>query len=149
LYDVFAELGLLQICYDLGKVQESGKEVKKEEWIAQIIAVLKGKDEETKQQALAKLFAYGDCMKAELFKYAPSDTQPFPKTPFPHSNGLLTSTSHPTSHAPWSLTKSLNHTHQSHQRSKSFRMSKHGWWTLGERGDVLTQYIASTLLVLG
>jgi hypothetical protein len=58
LYDVFAELGLLQICFDLGEAQRSGKEIRKEEWIGQIVGALRGKDEETKERALAKLFAY-------------------------------------------------------------------------------------------
>ena len=83
LYDAFVELGLLQICYDLGKAQESGKEVKKEEWVAQIVVALKGKDEETKERALSKLFAYEDCMKAELFKYSPLKPQPIPENPAP------------------------------------------------------------------
>jgi hypothetical protein len=78
LYDVFAELGLLQICFDLGEAQRSGKEIRKEEWIGQIVGALRGKDEETKERALAKLFAYEDHVKAEFFKYAPPDTQPGP-----------------------------------------------------------------------
>ena len=55
---MFTELGLLQICFDLGEVQRLGKEIRKEEWIGWIVEALKGKDEETKEQALSKLFAY-------------------------------------------------------------------------------------------
>ena len=55
---MFAELGLLQICFDLGEAQRLGKEIRKEEWIGRIVEALKGKDEETKEQTLSKLFVY-------------------------------------------------------------------------------------------
>jgi hypothetical protein len=83
LYDMFAELGLLQICFDLGEAQKSGKEVRKEEWIGRIVEALRGKNEETKERALSKLFAYEDRVKAEFFKYAPPDIQPGPRNPSP------------------------------------------------------------------